>query len=80
MRTIPYAEMPDLFRGLVERGDDLVALAARFLIALALRPGEARSACFEMINFKTSILTLPTTKNGKPFLLRPPQRGRAGGD
>jgi integrase len=68
MRTIPYAEMPDLFRGLVERGDDLVALAARFLIALALRPGEARYARFEMINFETSILTLPTTKNGKPFI------------
>ena len=59
--------MPELFRRLVELGDSPVALCARFMIALALRPGEARGVTFSMID-EAGTLTLPITKSGRPFI------------
>jgi integrase len=67
--AIPWADLPALYAQLTARGDLMPALAARFMIALALRPNEARTARFDMINWITHTLTLPMTKNGKPFVI-----------
>jgi integrase len=38
------------------------------MLALALRPGEARTIRFDWIDETASTITLPMTKNGKPFV------------
>jgi integrase len=68
LRAIKWQNLPNLFGQLVVRGDDIVALAARFQIALALRPSEARRARFDMIDEAAGTISFVMTKNGKPFV------------
>ena len=68
MAAIEWKKLPELFAALAERGDTMPALAARFQIALALRPNEARRARFDMLDVGAGTITLPVTKNGKPFV------------
>jgi integrase len=68
LRAIKWQDLPNLFSQLVERGDNIVALAARFQIALALRPDEARRARFDMIDQAAATISFIMTKNGKPFV------------
>jgi integrase len=65
LKALPFVQLPDLFGRLTELGDAPDALAARFQIALALRPIEARHACFDMIDLAAGTVTWPTTKNGR---------------
>jgi integrase len=66
-KTIDWRTLPALCAQLVERGDDPAAMAVRLAILLALRPGEARLLRFDQIDTEDNTITLPMTKNGKPF-------------
>jgi integrase len=66
--TIPWKQMPELYAALVLRGDTMPALAVRLCVALALRPGEARFAQFQMLDLEAGTITLPMTKSGRPFI------------
>jgi integrase len=65
--AIPYQQLPALYLALEARGNDPVALATRLMLALALRPGEARSARWGMLNEAEATITFTMTKNGKAF-------------
>ena len=67
-RATKWGDIPSLYEALIARGDHPTALAARFMLALALRPNEARTARFEMIDLASDTLTLTMTKNGKAFV------------
>jgi integrase len=64
---LPFAQLPDLYQQLTALGDAPDALAARFQIALVLRPIEARLARFDMINDAGTTITWLLTKNGRGF-------------
>jgi integrase len=66
-RALPYAELPGLYARLSGMGDAPDALAARLQIALALRPSEARTATFAMIDEGPATITWAVTKTGQPF-------------
>jgi integrase len=66
-RAIPYRDVPALYQQLVDMGDTPAALAARLQVVLALRPAEARTLRFDHIDIGADAITLPVTKNGKPF-------------
>jgi integrase len=68
-KAIPYRQLPALVAQLTEMGDRPDALAARFQIALALRPREARLLRFDWIDEKAGTITIPLTKNGSPFTI-----------
>jgi integrase len=66
-KAIDYRDVPALYQRLVDMGDDPAALAARLQIALALRPNEARTLRFNYVDATNNAITIPVTKNGKPF-------------
>ena len=66
-RSLPFAELPGLYGRLSAMGNAPDALAARLQIALALRPSEARTATFAMIDEAAGTMTWARTKNGRPF-------------
>jgi integrase len=66
-RAIDWRSIPELYARLVELGDDPAAMGCRLAILLALRPAEVRSLKFGMVNLANGTITLPLTKNGKPF-------------
>jgi integrase len=66
-KAIDYRELPRLYEQLVALGDHPAALAARLQIVAALRPREARLLRFDDIDEAKQTVTIPVTKNGKPF-------------
>jgi integrase len=66
-RALPYTELPSLYRRLTDLADAPDALAARFQICLALRPSEARTATFAMVDETAGTITWGTTKSGQAF-------------
>jgi integrase len=68
-KAIAFRDLPGLFTRLITMNDSPPALAARLQIALALRPGEARSLRFEWIEETNRTITIPVTKNGKSFVV-----------
>jgi integrase len=66
-RALPYTELPGLYARLSDMGDAPDALAARLQIALALRPSEARTATFAMIDEAAATITWKMTKTGRAF-------------
>jgi integrase len=67
LKALPFTQLPGLYNELVQLGDAPDALAARFQIALALRPTEARLARYDMIDEAAGTITWPLTKNGRSF-------------
>jgi integrase len=66
-RALAYTELPALYARLSDMGDAPDALAARLMLALALRPSEARTATFAMIDEAAATITWKITKTGAAF-------------
>jgi len=63
--AVEIDKMPQAFARLGELGT-VAALAARFCIAVAARPGEVRAAKWAHIDLETRTWTVPVTKQGQP--------------
>ena len=62
-RSLPYTEVSKALDMIEESGASLSAkLCFRFLILTAVRPGEARNATWEEINWETKTWTIPAGK------------------
>ncbi|MDE0404712.1 MAG: tyrosine-type recombinase/integrase [Nitrospira sp.] len=62
-RSLPYGEVSRALDMIEESGASLSAkLCLRFLILTAVRPGEARNAMWDEINWETKTWTIPASK------------------